>query len=77
MDIYNMTEAQKRDAYNRAADERLWSGKGNEMKVFSDWSVAFDFCREKNQPVTVMISGEKWKLYPSGSAKKILTKEKK
>lgn len=33
MDIYNMTEAQKRDAYNQAADVGLWSGKEKEMEV--------------------------------------------
>jgi len=35
---------------------------------FDSFSSAFDYCREADTPVTVIIAGEKWKLYPSGRA---------
>lgn len=38
------------------------------MKEFDDMSIAFDYCREKGFPVTVIVDGAKWKLYPSGRA---------
>ena len=39
------------------------------MKRFSDWSEAFDFCREANKPIVVFIEGNgEFKLYPSGKA---------
>jgi hypothetical protein len=37
-------------------------------KTFETMQDAFDYCRERNQPVTVLVNGEKWKLYPSGRA---------
>jgi len=37
-------------------------------KEFKTFNEAFDFCREKNYPVTVRIQKERWKLYPSGKA---------
>jgi len=40
------------------------------MKSFDDFSAAFAYCRECNKPMVVIISGEKWKLYPSGRAEK-------
>ena len=40
------------------------------MKEFDDFSDAFDYCREANHPVTVIICGEKYKLFPSGRAEK-------
>ena len=39
-------------------------------KKFESFNEAFDFCREKNCPVIVRIQNERWKLYPSGKAKK-------
>lgn len=41
------------------------------MKTFEDFPDAFDYCREKDQPVVVLVAGEEWKLYPSGSAVQI------
>ena len=38
------------------------------MKTFDDFPEAFDYCREKDQPVVVIVAGERWKLYPSGHA---------
>lgn len=44
------------------------------MKTFDDFSEAFDYCREADKPVTVIVQDEKYepgeyKLYPSGTAK--------
>lgn len=41
------------------------------MKTFDDMSDAFDYCREVNKPVMVLVDGEKWKLFPSGHAKRL------
>jgi hypothetical protein len=46
------------------------------VKTFSDFSDAFDYCREKDRPVTVLVQGEKWKLYPSGHAVEMATEAK-
>lgn len=40
------------------------------MKKFDDISDAFDYCREINKPITVLINGEKCKLFPSGRLEK-------
>ena len=40
-------------------------------KQFDDFSSAFDYCREVDKPVTVYVAGERWKLYPSGQAKRL------
>lgn len=40
------------------------------MQSFNDFSEAFDFCREGNKPLTVLIKGGKWKLFPSGRAER-------
>jgi len=48
-----------------------WASKpkrGDIMETFDDWSEAFDYCRECNEPVTVIIQGDKYKLFPSGTA---------
>jgi hypothetical protein len=37
---------------------------------FDDFGEAFDYCREKDQPMVVSVQGERWKLYPSGRADK-------
>lgn len=55
MDIYNMTEAQKRDAYNRAADEGLWSGKGNEMEVKNLYLIWQDENEDREVYVTAVV----------------------
>ena len=44
--------------------------ENREMKSFEDLSDAFDYCREKDCPVIVLVKGEKWKLFPSGCAQK-------
>ena len=36
------------------------------MKTFADFSDAYDYCRECNRPVTVLVNDERWKLFPSG-----------
>ena len=45
---------------------------GKSYKSFDDWSEAFDYCREGNVPVRVIIKEdiplELWVLFPSGSA---------
>jgi hypothetical protein len=41
------------------------------VKSFNDFSEAFDYCREKDQPVVVLVEGQRWKLYPSGRATKM------
>lgn len=41
------------------------------MKSFDDFSDAFDYCRERDCPVVVLVAGEKWKLYPSGHAERM------
>ncbi len=41
------------------------------IKTFDDFSEAFDYCREANAPVTVIVNGEKWQLFPSGRAERI------
>jgi viroplasmin and RNaseH domain-containing protein len=38
------------------------------MKTFDNFEEAFDYCREANHPVTVIVNWEKWKLFPSGKA---------
>jgi hypothetical protein len=38
------------------------------VKIFTDHSAAFDYCREMNSPVRVVIHGFWWQLYPSGRA---------
>jgi hypothetical protein len=38
------------------------------MHAFATFDEAFDFCREANHPVKVIVNGEIWKLYPSGIA---------
>ena len=43
----------------------------SEIKSFDGFPEAFDYCREKDQPVTVLVLGEKWRLYPSGNAKRL------
>lgn len=42
---------------------------GRPRKKFGTMQEGFDFCREKNSPVSVLIAGEKRKLFPSGQAK--------
>lgn len=37
---------------------------------FDTFQDAFDYCREAGRPVVVWINGKRWKLYPSGAAKK-------
>ena len=41
-------------------------------KEFTDLSIAFDYCREANKPVLVMVQYETWKLFPSGHAKQLV-----
>lgn len=38
------------------------------MKSFSKFPEAFDYCREKDQTVIVLIAGDKWKVFTSGKA---------
>lgn len=38
------------------------------VRIFADHSAAFDYCRECNSPVRVVINGFWWKLFPSGRA---------
>ncbi len=47
------------------------------MKRFPNFETAFDYCREGNKPVTVIVEGEFedddgpiWTLFPSGYARK-------
>lgn len=40
------------------------------MKEFDTFQEAFDYCREAGRPITVLVDGEKWKLYPSGRAER-------
>jgi hypothetical protein len=47
------------------------------MREFPDFEAAFDYCREKDHPVTVLVAGEKWKLYLSGRAVAIENKEER
>jgi len=39
--------------------------------VFDDFSEAFAYCREADRPVRVMISGTRYKLFPSGRAERL------
>ena len=39
-----------------------------EMDSFSD---AFDLCRERNRPITVIVNGSVHKIFPSGRADKV------
>lgn len=43
----------------------------NEPDPNLSWEQAFNFCRRKNAPMTVVINGERWTIFPSGEAKKI------
>jgi len=45
------------------------------MKQFDEMWQAFDYCRERNSPTTVVVAGKKWKVYPSGAAHRIGTAE--
>jgi len=38
------------------------------MKEFENIQEAFAYCREADKPVTVLVNGEKQKLFPSGRA---------
>jgi len=38
------------------------------MKEFDNYQEAFAYCREADKPVTVVVNGEKQKLFPSGRA---------
>jgi len=35
------------------------------------WASAFSLCRESQKPIIVEVDGERWKIYPSGSAKQL------
>lgn len=37
-------------------------------KHFDTLDDAFDYCREKDQPIYAVIAGSIWKLFPSGKA---------
>lgn len=39
------------------------------MKSYEEFPEAFDYCRECDRPVVVIVGKEKWKFYPSGGAK--------
>lgn len=45
------------------------------MVSFDNFEEAFDYCREANHPVTVIVNGEKSKLFPSGEAIAIATRK--
>ena len=47
------------------------------MKEFDDFPEAFDYCRECGKPVIVIVTGEKWKLFPSGYATCLETKKER
>ena len=47
--------------------------KTQTRKEFETFSSAFDYCREANQPVVVVVEGETWKLYPSGKGEPVIT----
>ena len=38
-------------------------------KEFEAFDIAFDYCREVDSPVVVIVQGDKYKLFPSGHAK--------
>jgi hypothetical protein len=40
-------------------------------KTFDGFSAAFDYCRECNRPVMVIVTGEAWRLFPSGHAQRV------
>jgi len=40
----------------------------NELPEFDNFAAAFDYCRETDHPVRVLVNGARWKLYPSGKA---------
>ena len=52
----------------KAASSRENGRKGGRPREFDSMESGFVFCREKNAPVSVLICGEKWKLFPSGFA---------
>lgn len=35
-------------------------------RTFDDWTLAFDFAREADKPITAIIAGTRYKIYPSG-----------
>lgn len=41
------------------------------MREFDNFPDAFDYCRDANYPVRVIINGEVWKLFPSGTAERV------
>ncbi len=48
------------------------------MKKFSGedaWAEAFDYCREADKPICVLVHGTKYKLFPSGRAENLETGE--
>ncbi len=54
------------------------------MKRFPNFETAFDYCREGNKPVTVIVEGEFedddgpiWTLFPSGYARKATAAERR
>lgn len=38
---------------------------------FESMPDAFDYCREADRPVAVIVAGERWKLFPSGRAERL------
>jgi len=85
---YDRLEAQKKAILEKQAARRFFFDtdepgdargrrrrrrEGDTMhKVFGNFNDAFDYCREKNRPVTVYIGSELWRLFPSGRAEQIM-----
>lgn len=47
------------------------------LETFDTFSLAFNYCREADRPVTVLVAGEGWKLFPSGRAERKSALDKK
>ncbi len=58
-----MSKGQSVNLTNETFDRQ---GKPTVYRVFSTMSEAFDYCREKDAPVLVMVRKIRYKLFPSG-----------
>ncbi len=53
------------------ADSELGTCREATPNTFSGWGEAFDVCRDRNAPMVVTVDGERLKIYPSGSYKRL------
>lgn len=71
-DTFNRLEKERLELEAALLVERKAQADQFGHPQFDDWSEAFDYCREKDAPVVVIIwfgnRFERWKIFPSGGA---------